>query len=419
MKENKQIEFKVDISNSFLKTVSAFSNYAGGTIIFGIDNNGKIVGIKNINDTCLQIENMINDTITPQPEYEIFVNHSNKTISLKIKSGNRKPYLYKSKAYKRNDTATIEVDNIELKRLILEGDNLDFEELTSNNQDLSFSYLEKELQEKIGIQSLDNNILKTLNLYSEGNGFNNAAVILSDNNVFSGIDLAKFGRTISIFQKRLISESKSILESYNDALGMYKDYYQYEIVEGASRKKVELIPEEAFREAIANAIVHRLWDIKSNIRVSMFDSYIEIVSPGGLTNGISEENYLEGQISVLRNPILASVLHRLNMIEKFGTGIRRIKESYSNSKSKPEFKITDNTIQVTLPIFIENSNLTDDEMVIYNVLNKFTFKSISEIMSIDTISFGKSKVTDLLKKMENKGAVVIEGQGKATKYKAR
>ncbi len=70
---------------------------------------------------------------------------------------------------------------------------------------------------------------------------------------------------------------------------------------------VEKIPEAAFREAIANALIHRVWDINSHIRVSMFDDRIEVVSPGGLPAGITAEEYLSGKLSILRNRNLANV----------------------------------------------------------------------------------------------------------------
>ena len=129
MKETKTLEFKESITNSFLKTISAFSNYTGGKIIFGIDDNGNVKCIPNLKETCLDIENKINDNITPQPNYTIDIDESNNTIILGVQVGDEKPYLYKSKAYKRNDTATIEVDHLEFSRLILEGKQLNFEQL--------------------------------------------------------------------------------------------------------------------------------------------------------------------------------------------------------------------------------------------------------------------------------------------------
>ena len=419
MKENKNLEFKSAVSNTFLKTVSAFANYEGGTIVFGVDDLGNPVGLKDIREQCLRIENTINDCITPQPDYELSIIHSGKAISLKVRQGYRKPYFYQSKAYKRNDTSTIEVDHLELKRLILEGDNLDFEELVSKRQDLTFTCLEKELKDKVGIEQMNQDVLRTLNLYQNEHGYNNAAEILSDQNPFSGIDIVKFGETINIFQKRIISEKKSILESFHEAMGMFSDYYQYEVVEGMERKKREKVPEEAFREAIANALVHRTWDINANITVFMFDDHIEITSVGGLPKGVSEEDYLEGRVSILRNPILANVLHRLNMMEKFGTGIRRIRESYANSKNKPSFEITDTRITILLPLLVKNLYLTNDEEIVYGALKENLSLPIGEVIQSDAIYFGKSKTTELLKALEKKGLITIEGRGKSTKYRIR
>ena len=419
MKESRQLEFKETISNTFLKTVSAFANYDGGSILFGVNDNGEAVGISDIEQKCLDIENSINDSIKPQPEYSMEVINVGKTISLNVRPGVNKPYMYKGKAYKRNDTSTIEVDQIELKRLILAGENMDYEELPSHDQNLEFSYLEQELISKTGIKQLSKDILKTLNLYSDNNGYNIAAAIVSDKNDLPGIDIAKFGETISIFQKRKTLEHQSIIRSFFEAVEMYKDYYQYEKVEGFERKLFETIPEEAFREALANAIIHRVWDINSHIRVSMFDDRVEIVSVGGLPNAVTVESYLSGDLSVLRNPILANVFHRLNLIEKFGTGIRRIKEAYSDSQTKPSFEVTENIIKVTLPLLSEKMDLTQDELAVYSVLSKNINKPISEIMASPSIGFGKSKVTEILKRLASKKLVDIEGTGRGTKYRIK
>ena len=149
----------------------------------------------------------------------------------------------------------------------------------------------------------------------------------------------------------------------------------------------------------------------------MFDDRIEVISIGGLPAGLSEENYLNGSASVLRNPILAGVFHRLKLIESFGTGIARIKKAYSGSVVKPTFKVTSKLIEVTLPILEEDLGLSKDESIVYKSLSKTVNMPISEIMADDSISFGKSKVTELLKELKRKGIVSVEGRGKATKYR--
>ena len=224
----------------------------------------------------------------------------------------------------------------------------------------------------------------------------------------------KFGENISIIQKRATFDNRSILEVYDKTIEIFKDYYSYEVIQQAERKNIEKIPETAFREAIANALIHRVWDVESQIRVMMFEDRIEIISPGGLPAGITEEEYLSGKISVLRNRNLANVFYRLGFVEIFGTGITRIKQVYEAGLQKPDFEVSENTIKIILPVLEENINLTDDEMVVYKILSKTVLKPISEIAPY--VSFGKSKTTQLLKAMGDKGVVTVEGKGRGTKY---
>lgn len=414
MRETRTLEFKETITNTFLKTVSAFSNYDGGTIYFGIDDDGNIKGLKDVKQACLDIENKINDSISPQPNYTLEIQNNDQTIKLTVKSGIQKPYLYKSKAFKRNDTATIEADTLELSRLILEGKNINFEELPCRQQELSFEILHRKLKEHIQIEAFNQDTLRTLNLYDNNNGYNNAAAILADTNHFPGIDIVKFGENISIIQKRATFENRSILEVYEKSIDVFRDYYQYEVIQGADREKVEKIPEAAFREAIANALIHRAWDIASQIRVLMFDDRIEVISPGGLPSRITEEEYLSGKLSVLRNRNLANVFYRLGFVEIFGTGITRIKHLYEEGLIKPDFEVSENTIKIVLPVFEKNLNLTENEQTVYKFLSKTMLKPISEIAPY--VPFGRSKTTQLLKGMEQKGIVVVEGKGRGTKY---
>lgn len=414
MRETRTIEFKETITNSFLKTVSAFSNYDGGQIFFGIDDDGNVKGLPDVKQACLDIENKINDSILPQPNYTLEIQNNEKTIRLTVESGAQKPYLYKSKAYKRNDSATIEVDTLELSRLILEGKNIRFEELPCKDQKLSFEVLHHKLKERIHIETFNQDTLKTLNLYDNVHGYNNAAGLLADKNHFPGVDIVKFGENISIIQKRVIFENMSILDAYERSLDIFRDYYQYEEIQGADRKMIEKIPEAAFREAIANALIHRVWDVESHIRVLMFDDRLEIVSPGGLPSGITEEEYLSGKISVLRNRNLANVCYRLGFAEIFGTGITRIKQLYEAGLKKPDFEVSENTIKIVLPVLEENQDLTEDERKIYKILSKTMLKSMSEIAP--NVPFGKSKTTQLLKDMGQKGIVKVEGKGRGTKY---
>lgn len=414
MRESRTLEYKESISNAYLKTVSAYANYGTGEIKFGIDDHGQVIGIENPEKACLDIENRIHDNISPRPDFSLDISRRTGVITLTVREGLHKPYFYKSKAYNRNDSATIEVDTLELTRLILEGQNKTFENLKSNKQELSFNYLEKTFQSAVGIQTISKDILKTLELYTESEGYNNAAELLADENAFFGIDIIRFGENINIMLDRETFEHVSILEQFERTMNMYRKYYQYEEIKETRREVVEMIPAEAFREAIANAIIHRTWDVDAHIRVSMHPDKVEIMSPGGLPKGITEREYLEGQVSILRNPIIGNVFFRLHHIERFGTGVKRINQAYNDSEVNPQYGVFENSIRVTLPVIQKKILLSDDEHLIYQALSGYKRLSSSEI-AVAT-GFGKTKVVSLLKSLTEQGYVIPVGSGRGTKY---
>jgi len=414
MKESRELELKSTITNTFLKTVSAFSNYNSGKIIFGVDDNGKIIGLENIEELCLDLENKINDNISPKPDFRFIKDTKRNIITLIVEEGFNKPYLYKGKAYKRNDTSTVEVDRIEFNRLTLLGLNQYYEELKAKKQNLKFEVLTKELEEKLSLKNFSKDVLKTLNLYDDKIGYNNAAELFADSNTFSGIDIAKFGKNIDEILDRNLFVNISIISQFQKTLEVFNRYYKYEQILGSERIEKELIPEKAFRETIANALIHRTWDVNSNIRISMYENKIEVSSPGGLPSGISEKEYLNGQISQLRNPILANIFFRLKYIEMFGTGIRRINESYKDYAIKPAFEIFENSIKITLPIITTKLFLTTDEKIVMDILEKGAILSSGEILQMT--EFKKDKLNRLLKKLIQKNYIDVIGNGRGTKY---
>ena len=417
MKESKTLEFKSGKTSSFLKTVSAYANYGVGTIEFGRQDNGEIKGIDNPDQFCLDIENMINDSIHPKPEYSLKVNRNKKLVILIVQEGRYKPYLYKGKAYKRSDTATVEVDQLELKRLTLEGSNMYFEELPSEEQKLSFAYFESKLVEKLSISKLTDDMLKTLGFFTKDKKYNTAASLFADENSFSGIDCARFGKSISEILDRDTFTNCSILKQYDDIISAFRRYYQYEEIQGFERRTVDRIPEEAFREAVANALVHRTWDINAHIKISMYDDKIVITSPGGLPKGLSKEEYISGNISYLRNPVLGNVFFRLGYIEMFGTGIGRILASYELFTKKPDFEVFDNSISVILPTISLTYSITTDGEKLLKVLSNGIQLSSTEIAK--RIGWSKDKTIRTLNALKSAGYIEVFGKARGTKYAKR
>ena len=209
-------------------------------------------------------------------------------------------------------------------------------------------------------------------------------------------------------------ENISILKQFSKIMEMFQKYYQYEKIDGMERRSMDKIPEKAFREAIANALVHRAWDVNASIKVSMFEDKIEISSPGGLPSGMCEQEYLNGQISILRNPIIGNVFFRLKYIEKFGTGILRINHAYDESIKKPIYKVFENSIMVILPVIETKGKLTKAEQQIVELIEKndeITRKQIEKELSL-----GKATVIRILNELVKKEIIQKKGAGRAIRY---
>ncbi len=413
MRETATLEFKQQLSKSYLKTVSAYANYGTGKIIFGIADDGTPVGLADPQDTCLRIEHASNDSIDPVPRFELAIEGDTRTVTLTVHEGPDKPYLSSGRAYRRTDTSTVEVSRLEYGRLVLTGEHVSFDALVAKEQDLAFGHLEKELASKLGLKPLDQNSLISLELMTPSGEYCNAAALLADSNHFPGIDIARFGESINIINARHTFEHMSVLEQMQRTLEVFDTYYAYEEIVGFERIAKTLVPREAFREAIANALVHRCWDVRANIKVGMFADRIEITSPGGLPAGITEELYLAGGPSVARNPILANVFFRLGHIERFGTGIPRILDEYAHETVSPSFALRDSSITVMLPVTVLE-NVTLDEEAILAVLAKGSALTRSQISEKTQLS--KSKAIRTLNALVEKGLVTKVGEGRSVRY---
>lgn len=414
-RETSDAEYKEKVTDSFLKTVSAFSNGKGGTLAFGITDDKKTVGISNPEKAALQIENKINDSIQPLPQYRLRIDTEKKIVFVDVEEGPFKPYYWGNKAYIRNDSSSVEMDIMQLETLVLEKKNVNYDALPASTQNLTFSALESELISKLELEKAGTDTFKSLGLLKPGSGYSIAAELLSDQNMFPGIDLVRYGADENEIQNRVTIENCSVLTCYKEAEKFFKLYFRSELIKGSAREEYYRIPENAFREAILNALVHRDWKrINSRILVRMYDNYIKISSPGGLPEGITQEEYLQDDLSVPRNPDLAYIFLRLGYIERLGSGIRRILVSYRDQINKPEFVFSKNVITVTLPVIGSKSNVSEDQQVIINLIKENHNVSRKDI-EIKT-RFGRSKAARLIKELAELNLIEKTGNGPSTRY---
>ncbi len=429
--ESKFIEYKEKFSKSLLKTVSAFSNFHDGIIIIGISDIGQVIGVSDPYEIRLSIENTINDAIIPRPDFEVQSKTiENKTVLIfKIYKGLHTPYITEGKAYRRADNSTVPVEKHEYDALVLYGRNLSFEELEYPGSELTFRKLEELLQSKLGIRTMDEDVLKSLELINQNKWINATALLADENNfIESGLDMVMYlDDKMTMIKDRINLKGKSLIEYFDASMNFYhKHINQGDIIRGAYRYSHEEVPQEAYREAIANAIIHRDYSRRGSNRIEIFQDRIEITSVGGLPIGISEEEFIQGTFSNVRNRIIADIFFRCRIIEKMGTGIRRIRFSYKDHYEKPIFKVYQNSIQIILPrIMINNSNQvreneTDLSVVEDKLLNFLktndgvTRNQVEEFMNVR-----KTKATSLLNSLLSRELVKKTGTGKNTRYKLK
>ncbi|MDR1699571.1 MAG: hypothetical protein LBR68_00045 [Lachnoclostridium sp.] len=189
---------------------------------------------------------------------------------------------------------------------------------------------------------------KTLRLQTTDGVYTNLSLLLSDQSVHT-VKLAVFeGIDKEIFKDRR-EFSGSILKQLEDVyrfLDMYN--HNHAQIKGLYREEQRDYPEEALREALLNALVHRDYAFSSSTLISVFDDRIEFVSIGGLPNGVSLDDILLG-LSVPRNEHLAAIFYRLHLIEAYGTGIPKIMRNYADCNHSPELQTTNNAFKITLP----------------------------------------------------------------------
>ena len=298
--------------------------------------------------------------------------------------------------------------------------NLAHEEKKASFQELSFKTLGESLKEKVGITNISFDILKILNLCNKEGFYNIAGELLADENDIeaSRIDLVRYGQDRNQVLYRESLTNKSLLDQYDRVIEIFKQYYQYEEIKEEGSVKKELIPIGAFKELLSNAMVHRAWDVNSPIQISMYKDRIEMNSPGGLPEGINEEEYLYRDICILRNPIIADVFSSLGLIKRRGSGIKRISQEYSNSFTKPFFDVGKSNVFTRLPLLEKDKlYLSEAESHIYYILKEEI--ELSRIELDKKAGFNKYKTIRTLNKLVDKGTIRKLGDGPGTTYRLR
>lgn len=422
--EGSMVEFKEVVVEDIKKEIIAFANSEGGILYIGIADDGRIVGVSNSDETSLQVSNMIRDAI--KPDITMFVRYSNEVmdgkdvVKITVQKGIQCPYYIGKKGlrpegvYVRQGSSSVPASESAIRFMIKETDGDSFEEMRSLSQELTFEAVTDEFKNRT--ITFGENQMMTLGLINRSHIYTNLGLLLSDQCVHT-IKAASFeGTTKSIFKDRR-EFSGSLLKQMNEAYN-YIDLYNKTRAEFSKLHRIDHqdYPEEALREALLNALVHREYSFSGSTLISIFDDRIEFVSLGGLVKGITMNDILFG-VSQCRNEKLAAVFYRLKLIEAYGTGIQKMIDSYKNSKDKPQIESSDNAFKIILPnrnIHSQQPESSNHEKVILELFehkDAIIRKDIEKVLSISQTMAGR-----LLKQLVDKEVLKIAGSGKKIKY---
>lgn len=429
MIENLETEFKREFTPDIKKTVVAFANTAGGTVYIGIDDSGNEIGIPNPDETILQAANTIRDSI--KPDVTMFVSYDAETregkniVSVHVQRGVSTPYYLASKGirpegvYVRQGASSVPASENAILSMIKETDGNSFEEKRALIQDLTFEAAEKAFKQRDLV--LGQSQMRTLGLINDDELYSNLALLLSDQNP-STIKAAVFeGDGKTTFKDRF-EFTGSLLKQLEEAAAFINRYNRTSShLEGLTRVDTRDYPDEAIREALLNAVVHRDYGLSGPTLISIFDDKVEFVTLGGLAKGIDPED-LELGISITRNKQLANVFYRLGLIEAYGTGIPKIRESYAGCPKNASIQVTNNAFKIVLPSTRNNSAPTDEDPLSNEAIALGAFsktgtagrKDIESLLKVSTTTANK-----ILKSLMRQDLIEQVGKGRSTTYRRK
>ena len=354
---------------SWLKSVSAFANSSGGGLIFGVKEDNATVGIENYIEDSEFISETIKTKIDPIPEIDIRIEElkGKFIIILTVFQGRNTPYFFVDSgsriAYKRVGNQSVTATGVDIVNLSLKGQNRSYDSLPFNKalKDVNFKELKIEYNDRVG-KPFEDRDLKSFGLVDENGVLTIAGALFADGH--------------QVYQSRVfctrwngLNKTHSLMEALDDQefegnllylLNASLDFVKRNSKKMWSKGPVYRIeypdyPERAVQEAIVNALIHRDYTIfGSEVHIDIYDNRLEIYSPGGMYDGTFIQDVdLNNIASTRRNPIIADLFARMSLMERRGSGLKNIIETYEFEENyreelRPEFRSTETAFFTTL-----------------------------------------------------------------------
>lgn len=340
-------------------------------------------------------------------------------VRVNVVKGTHQPYYLGEKGMRpsgvfiRVGSSTMQAQEETIRKLVSRADGVNYEDNIAFRQDLTFATA-KQVFSDLNVEFTEPK-KKILGLLTLNGFYTNLALLISDQcthsikcSIFEGLD------------KQVFKDRKefggSLFTQIDEVLSYINVYNKTKTVIGSKlRSETRDYPEDAVREAIINAVVHRDYAMSGSTLVSIYDDRLEIVSLGGLTDGISKEDIMIG-VSQPRNPKLANIFYRLKYIESYGTGIPRIFGHYSNAEVKPQINTTDGVFQLIIPnqSYKANPEVNTRESKVIKYLESHEYVTKEEAAELFGVQPARAYI--LLEQMVNDKLLRCEKSGKKKIY---
>lgn len=421
--ESETVELKELYTSDLKKEIVALANTNGGTIYIGVQDSGEIVGLDNADFVMQQISSSLRDSIRPDISMftyiELMQEDSKFFIKLTVSQGTKKPYYLADKGlkptgvYVRSGTTSAPASEDAIRMMIKLTDGDSFETNRSLNQELTFNTLNDELQKRsLEFTEIQ---MRNLGILSSDNIYTNMGLLVSDQcrhsikfAIFQGTDKLVFKDRKELGGSLLaqLTDAYRTIDFYNSTKATFHDLL---------RTDERDYPEDAVREALLNAIVHRDYSFSGSTFINLYSDRLEIISLGGLVPGLSLEAAMLGA-SQTRNEKLASLFYRMKLIEAYGTGISKIISCYKGLPVQPKFENVEGAFRVTLPNIHAQLLSAEDEKYL-PILRLFEKKKqITRVDVEEALGAGTTHAINLLKEMLDKELIKKVGNGRLTRY---
>lgn len=409
-------DYKSDLEErkpkSWLKSVSAFANGLGGSLFFGINNDGTVKGLECVQRACEIISAKIRDYMDPLPLVEMIplqINNSD-ILQLKVSGGNYTPYYYvgdgQRVAFVRIGDESVPATAEQMMRLVLKGSNKTYDSLHTDYkiEDYSFTILANTFKTRTS-QEWNRKYLLSFGLVTNTDCLTNAGALFADDCPLwqSRLYCTRWDGIVKGDAINDAEFSGNVLMLLREALNFVKSNTKngWEKLPNGRKNKPEYA-ERALLEAFVNHFIHRDYTVMGGeVHLDIYDDRISITSPGGMYNGLLIQDLDIAEVSSeRRNPILANVMAQLDYMEKRGSGLTRIcneTKTLSGYKDelKPIFKSTPTQFQTTIYASINNKIVGDDVGVMSEIKLTVRQRKIVNIIK-ETPTVSARKMSEML-----------------------